>query len=264
MSKVTSSTLLKFKKEGKKFTALTAYDASFAGAFDSEGIDVLLVGDSMGMVLQGHDDTLPVTVADIAYHTACVRRGINRALLIADMPFMSYSTAEQTMQNAAILMQAGANMVKVEGGHWLLESVKMLTERGIPVCAHLGLTPQSVHVFGGFKVQGRDADNAQRILDEAKALQAAGAQLLVLECIPATLAKTITEALSIPVIGIGAGADTDGQILVMHDVLGISSGYIPRFSKNYLKQTGEIRSAIRAYIDEVADGSFPAEEHIFN
>ena len=264
MSKVTSSTLLKFKKEGKKFTALTAYDASFAGAFDSEGIDVLLVGDSMGMVLQGHDDTLPVTVADIAYHTTCVRRGINRALLIADMPFMSYSTAEQTMQNAAILMQAGANMVKVEGGHWLLESVRMLTERGIPVCAHLGLTPQSVHVFGGFKVQGRDADNAQRILDEAKALQAAGAQLLVLECIPATLAKTITEALSIPVIGIGAGADTDGQILVMHDVLGISSGYIPRFSKNYLKQTGEIRSAIRAYIDEVADGSFPAEEHIFN
>ncbi|UJF21735.1 3-methyl-2-oxobutanoate hydroxymethyltransferase [Shewanella sp. OMA3-2] len=264
MSKVTSSTLLKFKKEGKKFTALTAYDASFAGAFDSEGIDVLLVGDSMGMVLQGHDDTLPVTVADIAYHTACVRRGINRALLIADMPFMSYATAEQTMQNAAILMQAGANMVKVEGGHWLLESVRMLTERGIPVCAHLGLTPQSVHVFGGFKVQGRDADNAQRILDEAKALQAAGAQLLVLECIPATLAKTITEALFIPVIGIGAGADTDGQILVMHDVLGISSGYIPRFSKNYLKQTGEIRSAIRAYIDEVADGSFPAEEHIFN
>ncbi|GAA0787887.1 MULTISPECIES: 3-methyl-2-oxobutanoate hydroxymethyltransferase [Pseudomonadati] len=264
MSKVTSSTLIKFKQEGKKFTALTAYDASFANAFDSEGIDVLLVGDSMGMVLQGHDDTLPVTVADIAYHTACVRRGISRALLIADMPFMSYSTPEQTMENAAKLMQAGANMVKVEGGHWLLESVKMLTERGIPVCAHLGLTPQSVHVFGGFKVQGRDADNAQRILDEAKALQAAGAQLLVLECIPATLAKAITEALTIPVIGIGAGADTDGQILVMHDVLGISSGYIPRFSKNYLKQTGEIRSAIRAYIDEVADGTFPAEEHIFN
>ncbi|MCW3172492.1 3-methyl-2-oxobutanoate hydroxymethyltransferase [Shewanella subflava] len=264
MSKVTSSTLMKFKQEGKKFTALTAYDASFAGAFDSEGIDVLLVGDSMGMVLQGHDDTLPVTVADIAYHTACVRRGISRALLIADMPFMSYSTPQQTMENAAKLMQAGANMVKVEGGHWLLESVKMLTERGIPVCAHLGLTPQSVHVFGGFKVQGRDADNAQRILDEAKALQAAGAQLLVLECIPATLAKAITEALTIPVIGIGAGADTDGQILVMHDVLGISSGYIPRFSKNYLKQTGEIRSAIRAYIDEVANGSFPAEEHIFN
>ena len=264
MSKVTSSTLMKFKQEGKKFTAITAYDASFAGAFDSEGVDILLVGDSLGMVLQGHQDTLPVTVADIAYHTACVKRGVSRALLIADMPFMSYATPEQTMQNATILMQAGASMVKVEGGHWLLDSVKKLTERGIPVCAHLGLTPQSVHVFGGFKIQGRDADNAQRIVDEAIALEAAGAQLLVVECIPASLAKRVTEALTIPVIGIGAGADTDGQILVMHDVLGISSGYIPRFSKNYLKQTGEIRSAVRAYIDEVAQGTFPGEEHTFN
>ena len=264
MSKVTSSTLMKFKQEGKKFTAITAYDASFAGAFDSEGVDILLVGDSLGMVLQGHQDTLPVTVADIAYHTACVKRGVSRALLIADMPFMSYATPEQTMQNATILMQAGASMVKVEGGHWLLDSVKKLTERGIPVCAHLGLTPQSVHVFGGFKIQGRDADNAQRIVDEAIALEAAGAQLLVVECIPASLAKRVTEALTIPVIGIGAGADTDGQILVMHDVLGISSGYIPRFSKNYLKQTGEIRAAIRAYIDEVAQGIFPGEEHTFN
>ncbi|MCL1122993.1 3-methyl-2-oxobutanoate hydroxymethyltransferase [Shewanella surugensis] len=264
MSKITSSTLLKFKKEGKKFTSLTAYDASFANAFDSEGVDVLLVGDSMGMVLQGHSDTLPVSVDDIAYHTRCVSRGIERALLIADMPFMSYATPEQAMTNAAILMKAGANMVKIEGGHWLLETVTKLTERGIPVCAHLGLTPQSVHVFGGFKVQGRDTDNAQRILDEAKAIEAAGAQLLVVECIPATLAKTITEALTIPVIGIGAGSDTDGQILVMHDVLGISSGYIPRFSKNYLKQTGEIRSAIRAYIDEVAEGTFPSPEHTFS
>ena len=264
MSKITSSTLLKFKQEGKKFTALTAYDASFASAFDSEGVDVLLVGDSMGMVLQGHDDTLPVSVEDIAYHTRCVRRGIKHSLLISDMPFMSYATPEQAMLNATTLMQAGANMVKVEGGHWLLETVTKLTERGIPVCAHLGLTPQSVHVFGGFKIQGRDADNAQRILDEAKALEAAGAQLLVVECIPASLAKTITEALTIPVIGIGAGADTDGQILVMHDVLGISSGYIPRFSKNYLKQTGEIREAIRAYIDEVEKGIFPGSEHTFS
>ena len=264
MSKITSSTLLKFKQEGKKFTALTAYDASFASAFDTEGVDVLLVGDSLGMVLQGHDDTLPVTNDDIAYHTRCVRRGIKRALLIADMAFMTYATPEQAMTNATLLMQAGANMVKVEGGHWLLETITKLTERGIPVCAHLGLTPQSVHVFGGFKVQGRDADNAQRILDEAKAIEAAGAQLLVVECIPASLAKAITEALTIPVIGIGAGADTDGQILVMHDVLGISSGYIPRFSKNYLKQTGEIRSAIRAYIDEVANGTFPGQEHTFS
>jgi len=264
MSKITSSTLLKFKQEGKKFTALTAYDASFASAFDSEGIDALLVGDSMGMVLQGHDDTLPVTVEDIAYHTRCVRRGINRSLLIADMPFMSYATSEQAMINATVLMQAGANMVKLEGGHWLLDTISKLTERGIPVCAHLGLTPQSVHVFGGFKIQGRDSDNAQRILDEAKAIEAAGAQLLVVECIPAPLAKTISEALTIPVIGIGAGADTDGQILVMHDVLGISSGYIPRFSKNYLKQTGDIRAAIRAYIDEVAQGIFPGIDHTFN
>ncbi|MCH1929627.1 3-methyl-2-oxobutanoate hydroxymethyltransferase [Shewanella acanthi] len=264
MSKVTSSTLLKFKQEGRKFTALTAYDASFAGAFDNEGVDVLLVGDSLGMVLQGHDDTLPVTTAEVAYHTRCVRRGIKRSLLIADLPFMSYATPEQAMENATMLMQAGANMVKLEGGHWLLETVTKLTERGIPVCAHLGLTPQSVHVFGGFKVQGRDAENAQRIIDEAKALEAAGAQLLVVECIPSSLATAITQALTIPVIGIGAGATTDGQILVMHDVLGISSGYIPRFSKNYLKQTGEIRAAVRAYIEEVANGTFPSAEHTFN
>ncbi|WP_345866939.1 3-methyl-2-oxobutanoate hydroxymethyltransferase [Shewanella algae] len=264
MSKITTATLRKFKQEGRKFTALTAYDASFAAAFDSEGVDVLLVGDSLGMVLQGHDDTLPVSVEEMAYHTRCVRRGISRSLLMADLPFMSYATPDQAMTNATKLMQAGANMVKIEGGQWLLETVSMLTERGIPVCAHLGLTPQSVHVFGGFKVQGRDADNAQRILDEAKALEGAGAQLLVLECVPASLAKQITEALQIPVIGIGAGKDTDGQILVMHDVLGISSGYIPRFSKNYLKQTGEIREAVKAYIDEVQQGQFPAEEHTFN
>ncbi|AXQ14935.1 MULTISPECIES: 3-methyl-2-oxobutanoate hydroxymethyltransferase [Shewanella] len=264
MSKITTATLRKFKQEGRKFTALTAYDASFAAAFDSEGVDVLLVGDSLGMVLQGHDDTLPVSVEEMAYHTRCVRRGISRSLLMADLPFMSYATPEQAMTNATKLMQAGANMVKIEGGQWLLETVSMLTERGIPVCAHLGLTPQSVHVFGGFKVQGRDADNAQRILDEAKALEGAGAQLLVLECVPASLAQQITEALQIPVIGIGAGKDTDGQILVMHDVLGISSGYIPRFSKNYLKQTGEIREAVKAYIDEVQQGQFPAEEHTFN
>lgn len=264
MAKITSSKLLTFKQEGKKITALTAYDASFAGVFDEEGIDVLLVGDSLGMVLQGHSDTLPVTIDDIAYHTRCVRRGIEKALLMADMPFMSYATTEQAMINATKLMQAGANMVKVEGGEWLLEIVTMLTQRGVPVCAHIGLTPQSVHVFGGFKIQGRDESNAQRILNEAKALEAAGAQLIVLECIPATLAKSITEALTIPVIGIGAGADTDGQILVMHDVFGISSGYIPRFSKNYIEQTGDIRKAVKAYIDEVEQGVFPSEQHIFN
>ena len=248
-------------QEGKKFTALTAYDASFAGAFDSEGVDVLLVGDSMGMVLQGHSDTLPVTVDDIAYHTRCVRRGVERALLIADMPFMSYATPKQTMTNATTLMQAGANMVKVEGGKWLLESVAMLTERGIPVCAHLGLTPQSVHVFGGFKVQGRDADNAQRILEEALALEAAGAQLLVVECIPATLAKAITQALTIPVIGIGAGNVTDGQILVMHDMFGISANYMPKFSKNFLAETGDMRKAVALYKEEVESARFPDDAH---
>lgn len=264
MSKITVTSLRKFKQEGRKFTALTAYDASFAAAFDEEGIDVLLVGDSLGMVLQGHADTLPVTVADMVYHTNCVRRGISRALLIADMPFMSYSTSEQTLNNATKLMQAGANMVKLEGGSWLLESVQMLTERGIPVCAHLGLTPQSVNVFGGYKVQGRDEQQAHTIIADAQALENAGAQLLVLECIPAELARSVAQSLSIPVIGIGAGKDTDGQILVMHDVLGISSGYIPRFSKNFLQQTGEIRAAVKAYIQEVSSGEFPAPEHTFN
>ena len=264
MSKVTTSTLFKFKREGKKFSALTAYDSSFASAFDQEGIDVLLVGDSLGMVIQGKKDTIPVSVEDVAYHVQCVSNSVERTLLIADMPFMSYATPEQTMENTSTLMRAGASMVKLEGGHWLLESISMLTERGIPVCAHLGLTPQSVNVFGGFKIQGRGEENANRILEEAKAVEEAGAQLLVLECIPATLAKAITEALTIPVIGIGAGKDTDGQILVMHDILGISSGYIPRFSKNYLAQTGEIRAAVKAFINEVADGTFPADEHTFN
>lgn len=264
MTKKTISTLVTFKQEAKKFTALTAYDASFAGVFDSEGIDVLLVGDSLGMVLQGHTDTIPVTVQQIAYHTECVNRGIKQSFLIADMPFMSYSTPDKAMENAALLMKSGANMVKLEGGNWLLGIVTSLTEKGIPVCAHLGLTPQSVHLFGGYKVQGRQSDEAERMINDAKALENAGAQLLVLECIPDKLAKTITETLTIPVIGIGAGKDTDGQILVMHDVLGISSGYIPRFSKNYLKQTGDIRLAVNCYIDEVKEGIFPAKEHTFN
>ncbi|MGB0895510.1 MAG: 3-methyl-2-oxobutanoate hydroxymethyltransferase [Parashewanella sp.] len=264
MAKVTTSTLLKFKTQGKKFSSLTAYDSSFASAFDQEGIDVLLVGDSLGMVIQGKADTTSVTTEQVAYHTRCISNSVERALIIADMPFMSYATPEQAMTNAASLMQAGASMVKLEGGNWLLETISMLTERGVPVCAHLGLTPQSVHVFGGFKIQGRDQENADRILNEAKAVEKAGAQLLVLECIPAALAKNITEALTIPVIGIGAGADTDGQILVMHDILGISSGYIPRFSKNYIEQTGDIRSAVKAFIQEVETGDFPSEEHTFN
>ena len=263
MTKVTVSHLLKMKQAGQKFASITAYDASFAALFDEVGMPVLLVGDSLGMVLQGHSDTLPVTVADIAYHTRCVRAGAKQALVIADMPFMSYASTAQTLTNATTLMQAGANMVKVEGGAWLVDSVSALTERGIPVCGHLGLTPQSVHVFGGFKVQGREQNKADEMLAHALALQAAGIQLLVVECIPATLAKRISTELTIPVIGIGAGVDTDGQILVMHDAFGISKGFIPKFSKNFLAETDDMRSAISAYIQQVAEQTFPAAEHTF-
>lgn len=264
MSKVTVSKLLKMKQAGHKFASITAYDASFAALFDEAEMPVLLVGDSMGMVLQGHSDTLPVTTSDIAYHTRCVRAGAKNALVIADMPFMSYATKEQTLVNATALMQAGANMVKVEGGEWLIESISALTERGIPVCGHLGLTPQSVHVFGGFKVQGREEDKAEKMVQDALALQAAGIQLLVVECIPSGLAKRITEALTIPVIGIGAGKDTDGQILVMHDAFGISKGFVPKFSKNFLAETGNIHTAVSTYIQQVADQTFPGPEHSFS
>lgn len=263
MKKVTTSVLLKMKQERQKITALTAYDASFAKLFDEAGIDVMLIGDSLGMVLQGEDSTLPVSVDDIAYHTRSVRNGTSRALVVADMPFMSYATPEQTYQNAAKLMAAGANMVKLEGGEWLLETIEGLVQRGIPVCGHLGLTPQSVNVIGGFKVQGRDQDKAQKMINEAQQLERAGIQMLVLECVPTNLAAAITEAVSIPVIGIGAGNKTDGQVLVMHDMFGISANYMPKFSKNYLAQTGDIRKAVSAFIDEVHSGAFPDESHSF-
>lgn len=263
MAKITTAQLLKMKQKGEKITALTAYDASFAKLFSDAGVEVILIGDSLGMVLQGHSDTLPVTTAEIAYHTRCVRAGAPLAFVIADMPFMSYATVEQAMHNATPLMQAGANMVKLEGGNFLLPTIKALTERGIPVCGHLGLTPQSVHVFGGFKVQGRDEQAADLMVQQAIALQDAGAQLLVVECIPSALAERISKALTIPVIGIGAGKDTDGQILVMHDLLGISSGYIPKFSKNFLQETGEIKQAIGKYIQDVKQGQFPGPEHSF-
>jgi 3-methyl-2-oxobutanoate hydroxymethyltransferase len=215
------------------------------------------------MVLQGEDSTLPVSIDDMAYHTRCVKRGAEETLVIADMPFMSYATQEQALTNAAKLMQAGASMVKMEGGSWLNSTISALVERGIPVCAHLGLTPQSVNVLGGFKVQGREEDKAQQMIDDAKALESAGAQLLVLECIPANLGKAVTEALTIPTIGIGAGKDTDGQILVMHDALGIACNYMPKFSRNFLKDTGDIKKAVELYISDVSEGKFPGEEHIF-
>ncbi|RDV24206.1 3-methyl-2-oxobutanoate hydroxymethyltransferase [Alteromonas aestuariivivens] len=261
--KVTVSSLMAKKQAGDKITALTAYDASFAKLFDEQGIDVLLIGDSLGMVLQGEEDTLPVTTTDIAYHTRCVKNGTQYAFVIADMPFMSYSTPESAYRNAAQLMAAGASMVKVEGGRWLSDTITGLVQRGVPVCGHLGLTPQSVHVFGGFKVQGREEDKAQLLVDEALALEAAGAQLLVLECIPTSLGKAISERLSIPVIGIGAGKCTDGQILVMHDMLGVSANYMPKFSKNYLAETGDLRNAVQQYIQEVKSGQFPSSEHSF-
>jgi 3-methyl-2-oxobutanoate hydroxymethyltransferase len=252
MKKVTISTLLQLKQKGEKIAALTAYDASFAKLFDEQFIDVMLIGDSLGMVLKGDDDTLSVSVSDLAYHTACVRKGTDRAFVISDMPFMSYATPELAYANAAKLMANGANMVKLEG-----------VERGIPVCGHLGLTPQSVHVFGGFKVQGRENEQAQKILDAAIKLEKAGIQLLVLECIPSSVAKLISEALTIPVIGIGAGVGTDGQILVMHDMFGISANYMPKFSKNYLLETNDMRAAVAAYIEDVKASRFPGPEHSF-
>ncbi|VYU26182.1 3-methyl-2-oxobutanoate hydroxymethyltransferase [Metakosakonia massiliensis] len=264
MKPTTISWLLKCKQDRKRFATITAYDYSFAKLFAEEGINVMLVGDSLGMTVQGHDSTLPVTVEDIAYHTRSVRRGAPGCLLLADLPFMAYATPEQAFENAATVMRAGANMVKIEGGRWLVGTVKMLTDRAVPVCGHLGLTPQSVNIFGGYKVQGRGDEAAQGLLDDALALQAAGAQLLVLECVPVALAQRITDALTIPVIGIGAGNVTDGQILVMHDAFGITGGHIPKFAKNFLSQAGDMRAAVRQYIAEVESGVYPGDEHSFH
>ncbi|EOW9661641.1 3-methyl-2-oxobutanoate hydroxymethyltransferase [Vibrio parahaemolyticus] len=261
MKKMTINDLIKWKQEGRKFATSTAYDASFAQLFESQEMPVLLVGDSLGMVLQGENDTLPVTVDDIVYHTRCVRAGSPNCLLMADMPFMSYATPEQACENAAKLMRAGANMVKIEGGDWLVDTVKMLTERAVPVCAHLGLTPQSVNIFGGYKIQGRDQEKADRMVKDALALQEAGAQIVLLECVPAELAERITKVLDVPVIGIGAGNVTNGQILVMHDMFGISANYMPKFSKNFLAETGDMRKAVAKYIEDVANGVFPDDAH---
>ncbi len=263
MKPTTISHLRQWKASERKFATLTAYDFSFARLFADEGIQVMLIGDSLGMTVQGHESTLPVSVADIAYHTAAVRRGAPQAMVMADLPFMSYATPQQTFDSAAQLMRAGANMVKLEGGTWLAETVRTLTERAVPVCGHLGLTPQSVNIFGGYKVQGRDEAAAERLLADALALEAAGAQLMVLECVPVSLAQRITQALTIPVIGIGAGNVTDGQILVMHDAFGITGGHTPKFAKNFLAEAGNIRAAIRHYIAEVEAGTYPAAEHSF-
>ena len=261
--KVSITTLMKMKENNEKFSALTAYDTSFAQIFDEQGIDMILIGDSLGMVLQGNSDTLKVTIDDMAYHTKCVASCASSAFILADMPFMSYATPAQACENAAKLMQAGAQMVKLEGSAWLKETIEILTQRSVPVCAHLGLTPQSVHVFGGYKILGRENEAAEKMIQDAIELERAGAQMILLECVPASLAKAISDAVSVPVCGIGAGVDTDGQVLVMHDILGISSGYIPKFSKNYLAETGDIRKAVTQFISEVNQQTFPAKEHIF-
>ena len=263
-SNITLSNLRDIKQRGEKFTCLTAYDACFASILSEAGVEVLLIGDSLGMVLQGHASTLPVTMDDMIYHTQCVNRGNKGSLLMADLPFMSYASETQTLENAAALMRAGAHMVKLEGGAWIANTTKLLAERGIPVSAHMGLTPQSVNRIGGFYVQGRDTAQAQMILQEAQLLEDSGANILLLECVPKSLAKTITESVNVPVIGIGAGPDTTAQIMVLHDVLGISP-ITPRFVKNFLAGSKNgIPGAIEAYVKAVKEKAFPTNDHCFN
>jgi 3-methyl-2-oxobutanoate hydroxymethyltransferase len=262
-SNVTITQLQNMRDKGEKITVLTAYDASFAAMFDRCGIEAILIGDSLGNVIQGHTTTVPVTVEQVAYHTACVARGAKTCLIIADMPFASYGDKTQALQTAITLMQAGAHMVKLEGGAWLVEIIEHLVKQGIPVCTHLGLTPQSVNTMGGFKVQGKSKEAADKMLEDAKVLQAAGSQLIVLEAIPATLGKIITDTLHIPTIGIGAGPDCSGQVLVMHDILGAFPGRQPKFVKNFLQGASSIDEAINLFRKEVKEGTFPAPEHCF-
>lgn len=265
MKPVTINTLRELKQAGQKITCLTAYDYSFASLLDRAGLDAIMVGDSLGMTIQGHASTLPVSVDDMAYHCACVARGVTRALIIGDMPFGSYQVSpEQAFAHAVILMQAGAQVVKLEGGSPMVDTVRFLVARGVPVCAHLGLTPQSVHQLGGYRVQGREADAARRLSDDAKALQEAGASLLVLEAVPAALARQISAALLIPTIGIGAGPDTDGQVLVLQDMLGLYPRPSPKFSRNFMSGAESIEAAIKTYVESVRNKTFPAPEHGFS
>lgn len=261
---MTALRLAEMKSRGEKIVALTSYDASFAALCDCAGIDVVLVGDSLGMVVQGHASTVPVSLDDMVYHTAAVARGLGHALLIADLPFMTYRAAECALRSSARLMAEGsAAMVKLEGAGYVVNVIAALSEHNIPVCAHLGLTPQSVHKLGGYRVQGKTRAAADRLLADAEAVALAGADLLVLECVPTSLAKRISEKLSIPVIGIGAGVDCDGQVLVLYDMLGITPGKRPRFSKDFLAGSDSVEAALRAYADAVRCGKFPAAEHAF-
>lgn len=265
MKPVTVSTLKDMKRAGEKIACLTAYDYSFASLLDGAGMDLIMVGDSLGMVMQGHDSTLPVSLTEMAYHSRCVARGVKRALLVVDLSFMSYQVSpQQALASAGRLMQEGrAHVVKLEGGEPMAETARFLVERGIPVCGHLGLTPQSVHQLGGYKVQGRTPDAAERMRRDARLLQEAGAGLIVLEAVPAALAKTISEELEIPTIGIGAGADCDGQVLVLQDMLGLYPGRTPKFAKNFMDGAASVEGAITAYIAAVKARHFPGPEHAY-
>jgi 3-methyl-2-oxobutanoate hydroxymethyltransferase len=265
-SQITVTTLAQLKSKGEPITCLTCYDASFAKLLEIAGVEILLIGDSLGNVIQGHDSTLPVTISNMVYHSACVAKARLRALLIADMPFLSYATPKQALRNAAcLLQQGGAHVVKLEGGLEQVETIRHLSNQGVAVCGHLGLLPQSVHKLGGYKVQGRSTEAASELKTTALALEEAGAKLLVLECVPATLAAEISRSLRIPVIGIGAGVDCDGQVLVLYDMLGIraTNAITPRFVKNFLIGQSSIEAAIQAYVIAVKQRQFPALEHCF-
>ena len=259
---ITLPRLREMRANGDPIAMLTCYDASFARLLDSNGIDCVLVGDSLGMVIQGRQDTLPVTIDEMAYHTRCVARGVSAAWLMADLPFGSYQAGPaQALASAVALMQAGAKMVKLEGGAWLAPTVAFLVERGIPVCAHLGLTPQSVHALGGYRVQGRSDEDAERLLADARSLDDAGAAMLVLELVPAALAERVTQAVGMPTIGIGAGSGVSGQVLVLHDMLDVYPGRKPRFVRNFMQGQSSVGAAVAAYVAAVKDRSFPAPEH---
>ena len=262
---MTLHSLMKMLADGEKITMLTAYDASFAAVADLAGIEIILVGDSLGMVCQGHNSTLPVTLDDMRYHTECVARGLQkqngRPLVLGDMPFGSYATPEQAFRSASVLMQAGAHMVKLEGGAWLAPTVEFLVTRGIPVCSHIGLTPQSVNTLGGYRVQGRTESAAQQLMQDSLQLQNAGAQALVLEMVPAALSGEITRALTrCATIGIGAGVDTAGQILVLHDMLGVTQGKVPKFAHNFMTEAGSVLGAMQAFVQSVKEKRFPVNE----
>jgi len=262
--RITLIDLARTRERGEKLAMVTCYDASFAALCDEAGVEILLVGDSLDMVVQGQDTTLPVSLDEMVYHTACVARGSQRGLVLADMPFASYQASkEQAFANAARLMAAGAQMVKLEGGRVMRDTIRFVVDRGIPVCGHVGLTPQSVHRLGGYRVQGKDEDTARRVLDDARAAQDAGASMVVLEAIPAALAKDVTAALAVPTIGIGAGADCSGQVLVLYDMLDIYPGRKARFVRNFMAGADGVRAAIRNYVEAVKVGPFPGPEHTF-